>query len=241
MTCPSTVARAATGEDAGLVLGLDRGELPQHGREVERDVHRVERHLVAGVPQQAGDVVDAVGVAVGARGAGARVDRIGARRRRSPGTRPGARGRPRASRTPAASDTCCCCGCRTRRLVARPRLRTPPGRAALPPGAPQWRRGPPVRTAPPRAVGRASTLALILPAMFRLLFRSGVPVGSSSPIRCDVAMALDVTSGTSPPLQDTNGARAATLRGAPKLREPDTPVLESTHPHSPNFVRDPCG
>ena len=76
MTWPSTAPEPLPVKTPVSYVGLDRCQLPQHRREVERDLDRVERHLVAGLPQQARDVLDAVRVAVGAGRAGARVDRV---------------------------------------------------------------------------------------------------------------------------------------------------------------------
>ena len=59
MTSPD----AAAGERAGLVGRVDRRELLQQRRGTRSELERVERHLVAGVLEQAGHVLDALGVA----------------------------------------------------------------------------------------------------------------------------------------------------------------------------------
>ena len=69
-------AGAAPEHDVRLVIRLRRRELAENHREVELEVDGVEGHLVAGLPEQSGHVLDAVRVSRGAGGAGARVDRV---------------------------------------------------------------------------------------------------------------------------------------------------------------------
>ena len=78
ITSRGDVTEAASGVRTGLVRRADRRELPEHGRRRNDERELVERHVVAGVLEQSGDVVDALRVAVGPGGAVAAV-RVGDR------------------------------------------------------------------------------------------------------------------------------------------------------------------
>ena len=81
--------------ESALVHRVGRRQLLEQRREVERELERVQRHVVTGSGEQAGHVVDAVGVAL--RAAADSPDRTRRRcRRRSPGTAPGVPARRRA-------------------------------------------------------------------------------------------------------------------------------------------------